>query len=81
MMNSTFQRIVEEIAGEYGVDSATVLQEMDMAIREGYENAKTANDQNALLLWKMVPCQDEIPTAFEFVQYISQMLNEKRDGR
>ena len=81
MKNSRFQKIVEEIARDHGVDSATVLQEMDVAICKGYENAKTANDQNALLLWKMVPCQAEIPTAFELVQYMSQMLNEKRDGR
>lgn len=75
MDNKVAYDALVQVAKQRGVPVEKVIEEIEAAIRIGYDQAKKDNDRKALARWRDVPSAGEIPTAVELVAYFQRFFD------
>ena len=68
-------RALQETARKRGVSVEEVIAEIDKAIAQAMKNCENDNNTNAMNIWKMIPCEGEVPTAVEVVAFFGGALS------
>lgn len=59
------------VAQQAGTTEETVKTEIEVAIMEARANAYASGDKQKIAMWESIPRAGEIPTAEEFVEFMS----------
>ncbi|MDO5401665.1 MAG: hypothetical protein Q4F17_11970 [Eubacteriales bacterium] len=65
---------IRKSAREQGLTEENARQEIEKAIAQGMERSRQAGDRTAIEMWSSIPCEGEIPTAEEFVVWVSELV-------
>lgn len=80
MENKGAYKALEQVALKMGITVSEVIFEIDEAILAAYSKAKESNNVELLRKWQKIPRKGEIPTAVEFVDYMSKRLTEEKES-
>jgi len=66
------RRIIQEMARRHGITEKKAAEDIEASIRKAISNAYKEKNRKVILRWKSIPCRGEIPTAYEFVAFLSE---------
>lgn len=76
-MNKTqIQRSIFMIAKDNNISVEEVMKEMENCILEARETAFRDQNQKAMNEWKNTPSEGEIPTVYEFIAYMADLVRK-----
>lgn len=75
MNNQNARRAIQKIAQREGVTEAQVVADMERAMEEMRQDAYTSADPRKIAFWESFPHKGEKPTAYEFVEFMSQFAH------
>ena len=64
------QRALEETARRNGISTEQVIAEIEEAIAEAVSQAQREGNRSILACWDQIPCEGDVPNAYELVAYI-----------
>lgn len=73
MENQNARRAIRKIAKREGIPEAQVVAEMERAMEEGRRSAYASGDLRKIAFWESLPHEEEKPTAYEFVEFMSKL--------
>lgn len=65
---------IKAVAKQHGVTEEEVIEEIEASIAEARETAYKVKDKRAIAEWEKIPCVGELPTAYEFVDYLGRRV-------
>lgn len=66
---------IRKIAEREGVSEAQVVADMERAMEEMRQDAYASGDARKIGLWESLPHEGEKPTAYEFVEFLSNFTH------
>lgn len=73
MNHQNARRAIQKIAKGEGIPETQVVAEMERAMEEGRQSAYASGDPREIAFWESLPHEGEKPTAYEFVEFMSQL--------
>lgn len=69
------EEAIRKIAEREGVSEAQVVADMERAMEEMRQDAYASGDARKIGLWESLPHEGEKPTAYEFVEFLSNFTH------
>ena len=77
MNNRKMRKAMKAVAKANGITEAQAVTEIENMIFAVIQKAKLENDQQTLEKWEEIPCERDVPTAYELIDYLSRKLTER----
>jgi len=71
-------RALEETARRGGSTKEQVVREIEETIAEVLAKAHKENNRKILEQWEMIPCEGDVPNAYELLAYIGKKIEQER---
>lgn len=71
-------KAIRQIAEREGISEAQVAADMEHAMEEARKAAYRSGDPKKIALWESICRDGKIPTAYEFVEYFSNFIQNMR---
>lgn len=72
------EEAIRKIAKREEISEAQVVADMERAMEEMRQDAYASGDARKIGLWESLPHEGEKPTAYEFVEYLSNFVHNLR---
>ncbi len=72
------EEAIRKIAKREEISEAQVVADMERAMEEMRQDAYASGDARKIGLWESLPHKGEKPTAYEFVEYLSNFVHNLR---
>lgn len=78
MDNIHAEKAIRKIAEREGISEAQVAADMERAMEEMRQAAYASGDARKIAFWESFPCEGQKPTAYEFVAFFSNFVQNMR---